>query len=139
MAENIQEKIEDKIIDCISLGAGGRLVVFKPENSDKDLIVEKKGDYKKKVIFLNIYGKELSGEQGFEREIRQLADKKGLKTEEDFYLIFVYFDILKQDVGDSFLVIPSLALQKLANENDYSKFSVNKKDFAGFLIVAFEK
>ena len=43
MAENIQEEIENKIIDLVAFDAGGRLVIFKPENSDKDLVVEKKG------------------------------------------------------------------------------------------------
>jgi hypothetical protein len=157
MSDNIKEEIEDKIIDCISLGAGGRLVVFKPENSGRDLVVEKKGDYKKKVISLNIYGKEFSSEQDFGNEIRKLAVQKNFKAEEDFYLVFVYFDIVKQDISDSFLVIPSLDLsrlsrqgrdnrgstiesgQKLADKNDFSKFSVTKKDFPKFLIKMLDK
>ncbi len=54
MAENLKEEIEDKVIDCINAGAIGRLVIFKPEKSDKDLIVEKRSDYKKKTISLKI-------------------------------------------------------------------------------------
>ena len=88
MTDNLQEEIENKIIDLISLGSGGRLVVFKPEKSNKDLVVEEKSDYKKKVIFLKVYGKELPAEQGFEREINQLA-AMGLSTQENFYFIFV--------------------------------------------------
>jgi hypothetical protein len=139
MAENIKEKIEDKIIDLITLGAPGRLVVFKPENSDKDLIVEKRADYKKEVISLNIYGSESSGSQDFGKEIHQLTDKTNLNAEENFYLIFVYFDVVKQDINDNFLVVPSLGLQNLVKTNDFSKFLISKKDFIRFLIGTFEK
>ncbi len=91
---------------------------------------------KKKVISLNIYGKESSGSQDFKKEIRQLADKKDLNADENFYLIFVYFDIIKQDINDDFWVIPSLELQKLPEENNFSKFLINKKDLTRFLIEA---
>ena len=50
--ENIQQEIEDKIIDLIALGAQGRLIVFKPEKSDKDLIVEKRSDYNNLEIYI---------------------------------------------------------------------------------------
>jgi len=120
--KNIQEEIENKIIDLIALGAGGRLIAFKPENSDKDLIVEKKGDYKKKAICLNIYQ---------EKEIQQLAEKKELKAKDDFYLVFVNFDFVKQDIDDNFWLVPSSDFQK--------KLLTNKKDFVRFLIESFEK
>lgn len=128
--KNTQEDMENRIIDLIASGAGGRLIVFKPENSDKNLIVEKKGGYKKKAICLNVYG---------EKEIRQLAGKKDIKAEENFYLVFVHFDFVKQNISDAFWVIPSLDLDKLPEENDFSKFLTNKKDFIRFLIEAFEK
>jgi hypothetical protein len=137
MTDNIKEEIEDKIIDLITLGASGRLIVFKPENSDKDLIVEKRGDYKKSVISLNIYGKESLGSQGFQEEIHKLADDKNLKADENFYLVFVYFDIVKQKINDDFLVIPSSDLQELKKETDFSKFSINKKNFVRYLIEVF--
>jgi hypothetical protein len=48
MADNIQEEIEDKVIDCINAGVTGRLVIFKPEknNFGADLAVERRGKYK---------------------------------------------------------------------------------------------
>jgi hypothetical protein len=137
MTDNIQEEIEDKIIDLIASGASGRLIVFKPENSDKDLIVEKRGNYKKKVISLNVYGREFFGDQNIAKEIYQLAGKKNLNAEENFYLVFVRFDIVKQDIDDSFWIIPSLDLQKIeGGKGDFSKFLTNKKDFIRFLIEA---
>jgi hypothetical protein len=143
MAENIQEEIEDKVIDCIVLGANGRLVVFKPEKLDKNLVVEKRNDYKKKVIFLNIYSKEFSKNQDFKKEINELASRKNLDYAENFYLIFVYFNSVKQELGDEFLVIPSQSLEKIADSaeysNNFSEFLINKKDFARFLIAELEK
>ena len=122
MTDNIKERIEDKIIDLISLGAGGRLVVFKPEKLDplrseasRDLIVEKRNDYKKNVISLNVYEKEFSS-----------SLNKEIIPEEDFYLLFVNFDIVKQDIDDNFVVVPSNNLQ--------TKFPMTKKSFVGFLI-----
>lgn len=128
--KNIQEEIENKIIDLIALGAGGRLIVFKPENSDKDLIVEKKGGYKNKVIRLNIYE---------QREISQLAGKEDIGVEGDFYLVFVNFDFVKQDIADNLWLIPSADFAGMKEENDLSKFSINKKAFIRFLIEAFDK
>ncbi|MEK7658377.1 MAG: hypothetical protein AAB352_00745 [Patescibacteria group bacterium] len=141
MAENIQEKIENKIIDLIALGAGGRLIVFKPQNSfgrssqplayergptgeptgeaDKDLVVEKKGDYKKKPIFLKIYDKKLFD--------KVLADKD---KDKNFYLIFARFDIVKQDIEDEIFIVSSV---------DSKKIIMSKKDFVRFLLEKFEK
>ncbi len=139
MAENLKEEIEDKVIDCINAGAIGRLVIFKPEKSDKDLIVEKRSDYKKKTISLKIYGKELFGDQGFKKEVKQLVDKKEIKPDKNFYLMFVHFDIVKQDIKDKFLFISSLDFQKTAKQNDFSKFLINKKDFGKLLIEKLDK
>lgn len=139
MTDNIQEAIEDKIIDLINSKAKGRLVIFKPENSDKDLVVEKRGDYKKEVLFLKIYGKEFLDASGFNEEIHQLAVKQNLGAEDNFYLLFVYFNIVKQDVNENFLVIPSLILPKLVGEKDFSKFMTTKENFVRFLIDLFNK
>ncbi|MCX6718180.1 MAG: hypothetical protein NTY81_01060 [Candidatus Staskawiczbacteria bacterium] len=130
MSDNTKEKIENKIIDLIALNAKGRLVVFKPENLDNDLVVEKKGDYKKKVIALDIFGKD---------EINQLVEKADLKPVENFYLLVVSFDIVKQDIEDNFLVVPSLKFKELAGKNDFFKFSMSKKEFVSFLIKELEK
>lgn len=129
MVDNIKEEIEDKVIDCINSGAGGRLVIFKPEKIDlpaqagKDLVVEKRGDYAKKKISLNIYLKKILGKE----EISVVPDK-------NFYLVFVDFDIIKQDFSDNFLVIPSIDLWKLKGKNDFSKYIINKNDFARYLM-----
>ena len=56
MTENIQEEVEDKIIDCINSGAGGRLIVFKPEKKGFEdyLAVERRGEYKEEEMYFQI-------------------------------------------------------------------------------------
>lgn len=129
MSENIKEKIEDKVIDWIILGSGNRLIVFKPENSDKDLIVEKRSKYNKKTIFLNICAKNSDN-------CLELA--KDLKPEDNVYFLFVDFDTVKQDIKDDCWMIPSLEMQITADKKDLSKFLVNKKHMSKFLIEKLE-
>jgi len=124
MTDNIKEKIEDKIIDLINAGAGGRLVIFKPEKSDKDLVVEKRGDYKAKPISLKIYDK-----ADFPQNEKPVQDG-------NFYLVFAHFDIIKQNIEDSIFIVPSL---KFTGLDDISKFLVNKKDIGKFLMEALDK
>ena len=134
MIDNVKEKIEDKIIDLIALGASGRLVVFKPEKSDKDLIVDRRSSYDKKTISLNIYEGNFFNDQDIQIKVKELAEQKNLNADEDFYLIFVYFDVVKQDISDNFWVIPSSKLTGLINEEDFSKFLISRGDFIRFLI-----
>ena len=135
MPDNIKEKIEDKIIDLINSSAGGRLVIFKPENSDKDLVVEKRGDYKKKPVSFKIYGQDASSkDQNFIKEIQN----KNLDAEDGFYLIFAYFDIVEQDIEDPVWLIPSFEFAAAAGDN-LSKFLIKKKDIGKFLIKKFGK
>ena len=56
MSENIKEKIEDKVIDCINIGVAGRLIIFKPEKSafGADLAVERRGKYKEKEMSFQV-------------------------------------------------------------------------------------
>jgi hypothetical protein len=143
--DNIKEKIEDNIINWITINAGGRLVVFKPENSNNDLIVEKRGDYKKMTVALNIYGKRAIDDGDF--------DKENFKPESNFYLIFVHFDIVKQDIEENILIVPSMDFKKIMNEEKFSqdllglrqlvpsssKFLVNKKNISNFLLEKFGK
>jgi len=131
---NIQEEIEDKIIDLIALGAFGRLIVFKSDNPNRDLVVERKGDYKTKTIFLNIYGREFLGEQGLPDEINDLAAAKNLEPAGNFYLIFVKFDMVKREIAENFLVVPSMDMQNTLDEKDFSRYTMSKKDFIAFLI-----
>lgn len=112
----LKPKILEKIIDLISVEAGGRLIVFKPENSDKDLIVEKKGDYKTKVISLNVFEKEFLDDENLKKEIT---------PDENLYLVFAHFDFVKQDIENEIFVVPAF---------DFQKISMDKKDFTRFLI-----
>ena len=43
MSNNIQKDVENKIIDCIVLGSGGRLLVTKPEEfkNGADLVIKR--------------------------------------------------------------------------------------------------
>jgi len=113
MAENIKEQIENKVIDCIVAGAMGRMVVFKPDKLNVDLIVEKRGDYKTKTIGLNIYD-------------GQPSESISIVPKENLYLMFVNFNKVTQDIADNFIVVPSNNMQ--------NKLSMTKKSFVGFLI-----
>lgn len=137
--ENIQEKIENKIIDIIASGSSGRLVIFKPEKSDKDLVVEKKGGYKNKVISLSVYGKELSEKKDLKNDIGEFVRTKKIKAENNYYILFVYFDIVTQDIEETFLMIPSSKFLGLLDKNNFSEFLTNEKNFVRFLIEVFDK
>jgi len=119
--ENIKEKIEDKVIDFITAENNGRLIIFKPENSDKDLVIEKRDDYKNKIISLKIYGKEF---------LNNKSIKKDIKSEKNFYLLFVDFNFVKQNIEDDFWFVSAL---------DFKPILTNKKDFVRFLMEIFEK
>ena len=36
MTDNIQEKVEDKVIDCINSEVSGRIIISKPQDSNTD-------------------------------------------------------------------------------------------------------
>ena len=155
--ENIQEEIENKIIDQITIGASGRLITFKPEKSKRgaDLVIERRGKYK---------------EKGFSFKVTSFIEKKGgefakdflqddFKADENFYLLFVYFDEIKQKINDYVWLIPSLYFRDSAdfmvsgdgkkilrfkasldvkNRDKYSKYLINIKELGKLLIDAFE-
>lgn len=117
---DIKEDVENKIIDCIVLGSGGRLLVTKPEAAatGADLIIKRKGEYKNKkdIVFLKI----------FDKEKLELASAEGYGVpRENFYLLFADFDIVKQDIEDSIRII---------RLNDKKEFLVDKKDLAQFFL-----
>jgi hypothetical protein len=115
--DDIKEKIKNKIMDLISMEASGRLVVFKPENSDKDLVVERKGDYKKAPIFLNVYRKS------------QTEEKKRIGSDKNLYFIFTDFDIVKQNIEDEIFVVYSVDSKKVAiKKNELARFLIEKLD-----------
>ena len=134
MTDNIKEKIQNKIIDCIASGGQGRIVVFKPENSDKDLVVERRNDYEKKKISLNIYARQFSDDRDF---LSQISLAKDFIPAQNFYLVFVYFDMVKQKVGDNFWVIPSSEAADISEKN-FPEYLILQKNFAGFLIDQLE-
>lgn len=128
MEEKIHEKTENRIIDLINQGTGGRLVIFKPEaNSSADLAVEKRGNYKKAPVFLKIYVKDaLLGDGDFIKEVSAGAMGKNSNS----YLIFAYFNNVKQDIEDSIWIIPPASS---------SKVSINKSALGKFLLEKLEK
>ena len=130
MEEKIHEKTENIIIDLINQDAGGRLIIFKPDKSDKDLAIEKRGNYKKPLIFLKIYVQDaLLKNENFIKN----APTDNLSKEGNFYLIFAYFDIVRQDIEDSIWLIPSVDFVG-GKDSDFSRFLISKKDIGKFLL-----
>lgn len=107
--QRIREKIEDKIIDWISLETNGRLIAFKPEKG-ADLVIEKKGDYIGKKIFL---------------QIKLLEGAPDVKTQllENQYSLFVLFDTVEQKIDEEDVWLIPVFSNK-----------INKKIFINFLI-----
>lgn len=151
--EREKEIIEDKIIDWIAKAAAGQLTVFKVKTNlgETEVVVKKRGEYEGKAISVKIYGRQ-SLDKGsiFAKEIIQ----KGFEPNENLYLIFVYFDIVEQDISDFIWIVPSLKFRDLADsialsdgtpilrfeasldpkkKNRYTKFLINKKDLATIL------
>lgn len=106
--ENIKEKVENKIIDLIAMESGGRLVAEKPEKG-ADLVIQKRGDYPAKQIFLNL---EISD--------KLIEDKKVFS--ENNYLLLVNFDFVTQKIDEKFWFLPAFSEK------------VDKKTFINFLI-----
>jgi len=154
---NIEEEIKDKIINWITIGESGRLIVSKPEknNLGEDLIIEKRGDYKGEDILFKICS--LVGpidKKDFEKDFFQ----EEFKADKNLYLLFVYFDSIKQKINDYVWLIPSLQFQDLAEiseisgkkvlrfksslditkKDKYSKFLVYTKDLGKLVFEAFE-
>jgi hypothetical protein len=172
MVESIQGKIEEKIIDWAVKGAGDRLVILKPEEGHKkaDLIVEQKGDYelreykamgqshtvktqifgsspKKNVKKLNIF---VRGEAKIAKEVT-LTKEINIEELESFkncYLLFVFFDEVRQDIGEYLCLITLEKFREIAadkkgenilkfesflspeKEDKFSKFLLQKKDLS---------
>lgn len=122
MADNIQEDVENKIIDCIVLGSGGRLIVFKPEKNKNgaDLIIKRKGEYepeknknavKQIIVKVKAFGSNAkkSKEEIFlvVRSQKENIDISKFSIAENFYLLFVNFDIVKQDINEGVRIFVS--------------------------------
>ena len=158
MTDKIQEKIEDKIIDCINTGAEGRLIIVKPEenNLGVDLVVERRGKYRERKLYFKV-----NSFVGPAEDKKLIIDfpLESFREDSSLYLIFVYFDDVTQKIADHLWVVPSSFFKDTAevvksskgkkllrfestldfkNKNTYSKFVVNTKDLGDLVMDAFE-
>ena len=111
--ENIQEKIENSVIDCINSGVTGRLIIFKPEKSafGADLAIERRGKYKEKEIYFKINSFIKPTE---DNNIGKDFSQENFKTDKNFYLVFAYYDEARQKLTDYVWVIPSVQFKDIA-------------------------
>ena len=158
MTDNIQEEIEDKVMDCINAGVAGRLIIVKPEknNFGADLAVERRGKYKEKEMYFQVNSFIRPQEGNF---ILKDFLLENFKTDKNFYLLFVYFDEVKQKIYDYIWLVPSLQLKNISevikfpdgknfirfkaslniqNKNEYSKFIVQSKELGKLILDALE-
>lgn len=148
----VKEKIKDKIVDWIVAIAADQLIITKPpdESAMADLIVEKRGEYYDEAkIYLQIRECEKRpGEKVYKAEV----NKEEFEPNENLYLLFLYFDIVTQDIVNIWL-IPTIIFLKMAKslisngkkvllfeapidiriKNKYSKFLVDKNNLARVL------
>ena len=163
MAENIQEEIEDKVIDCINSGAAGRLIIYKPEKKGLEdyLVVERKGKYKEQQIYFQI--NTFVAPAKAENFVKDFLQEK-FKADENFYLLFVYFDEVRQKISDYIWLVPSLQFRDIAevvkygpeghpgknflrfeapldakNKNKYSKFIADTEELGKIILNALKK
>ena len=159
MTDNIQKEIEDKIIDCINSGIAGRLIIFKPEKNSMgaDLAVERRGKYKETGMYFQVNS--FVGPAENSNYIKDFP-KENFKADKNFYLIFVYFDEVRQKISDYIWLIPSLQFRDIAEtvkspdgknllrfqsssdikiKNKYSKFIIDSKEFGKIVLEAFKQ
>jgi hypothetical protein len=171
MPENIQEKIEDRLIDYININARGRLIIFKSEKKLKgvNLVVKKKGEYESKravpleknpIVKSQVFGARRNKSAktvwlhvlGQNKASRDTLFKKDIDITEfadrtEICFLFIFFNVLKQDIDDYVCFISLEQFEKLApltkkniyhfesflspeRKDKYSDFLVNKKDLA---------
>lgn len=145
-----KEKIEDKIIDWITTGASGHLINLKPAIGPvvADLVVKKRGEYlKSSIVSLKLGYCEKDEEKNiYTSEVY----KNKLSQDQDWYLLFVYFDIVAQDVMEYVWLVPVNKFFEIAKENKnknlvfetptdlkaesaYHRFLMDKKDLGDIL------
>ena len=153
--DNINKLVEGKIIDIINSEMFGRLIVVRPDKNDVgvDLVVEKRGDYKEKPIYLKIVPFAFpSSNPKFNWSI----DVNDFKSLENFYLVFVGFDIIKQEFNHHIWFIPSADFNDIAQkdntdgkltfevssdvniENKYSEFLIKTEEIGNILLNSFK-
>lgn len=146
MTDNIQEKIEDKIIDWIALDSDGRLVAFKPSGKKTFLAVQKKGGYGGKEIVFKIESFILPQEKKeFKKDIVISED---VKPSKDLFFLFIIFEEVSQNVDENVWIISSSDFFNLAEKikskdgkdmlrfdsEKFINYKKNRKDFNLFLI-----
>jgi len=165
---NIEENIKNRVIDLIGEGSENRLIAFKPDDKSGvvSLIVKKRGEYKPPVAQKRLgasfetkrtfsappedKSQELSfqvhifiGPSNPDNIVKDIA-RENIIVDKNFYLMFIYFDEVRQYVSNIW-IIPSLMFleiaesQKLENNKTILKFKIttdeeNKNKYAKFLI-----
>lgn len=156
---NIEEEIEDKVIDYINSDVGGRLIITKPEKAlfGADLFVERRAKYKEKGIYFQINSLVVPAkDKVFVKDFMQ----ENFKADKSFYLLFIYFDDVKQKINDYAWLVPSLQFQDIAEaitlpnkkkilrfqspydfktKNKYSKFIIDIRELGILILDALEK
>lgn len=142
--------IENKIIDWITAKSGGQLTIFKPSNGKGvDLVAKKRGKYPGEG--LNIQVITISERNNlYEKDI----EEEFLHFDKNCYLIFVYFDLVEQDIKDYLWIVPSLEFRdtaetttldgrpalrfqvpiELEGESIYNRFLIHRKNLAQILV-----
>ena len=97
-------KVEEKIIDWIALGSGGRLVAFKQEGDI--LVVEKKGDYSGKKLFFKVTDSLQENLPGL-------------------YYISAHFDEIKQKLDEEILISANGKKPVEMNSKEFNNFLID--------------
>lgn len=179
---NIEENIKNRIIDLITEGSEDRLIAFKPkeEIGVVDLVVKKRGEYRppttpkrlgisfKTGRAFSALPKDNSKELSFQvnifigpgqtDSIIEDISQESFISSKDFYLMFIYFDEVKQDVSNVW-IIPSFMFSEIAEpiksednkailrfettvdpkkKDKYSRFLINRKELGNFLLEIIE-
>lgn len=157
--EEAEEKPENKIVDWIAASAGGQLTIMGlPEGSVADFEVKLRGEYSGiSAVYLQIRKCEKDAEEKVYRA--EITDRE-FELKDNFYLIFLYFDIVVQDVMEYIWLIPAVVFSEIADiiyskknkkvfkfetpfdikkENKYSKYLVRRKNLAKTLVRIIKK
>ncbi len=157
--ENIKEAIEDKVIDCINTNVEGRLIVFKPQKKGQEdyLAIERRGQYKEGKIYFQVNSLVIPAKSTvFVKDFFQ----ESFKADKNFYLLFAYFDEVRQKIDDYVWLVPSSQFIDIAdvvkpsdgknllrfesssdfkNKNKYSKFLINIKDLGDIILSSLKE
>ena len=135
---SVQEKTEDKIIDAINSGAEGRLIIYKPPKGevDADLVVEVRGGYKTKPYNFKVVC--FSGRKTGKFE--KVFEQDSFKADKNLFFIFCYYDTVAQKLDDNLWLVPSIEFADILKfeEENFSKFLINKNEIADFLMEGFK-